>query len=143
MDKKKQIVNKKAKFDYELSDFIEAGIVLTGNEIKAIRNGRINLTGSHVRIMNGEAFWLGGILNTVVGDHQRTRKLLLHKAQLQSLAGKTQEKGLTIVPVKLYLKKGRAKIELGIGKGMKKYDKREVLKKKDRDREAMREVKQF
>lgn len=128
-------LNKKAGFNYELKDDLEAGLVLTGPEIKAIRNGKINLTGSHIRIINGEAFLLGGQIQITGGDISRTRKLLLHKTQIARLAGQTNEKGLAIVPIKIYLKKGRAKVLIALGKGKKLWDKRESLKKKDLDRE--------
>ena len=134
---KKEFLNKKAGFDYEISDSLEAGIVLTGLEIKAIRTGRANITGSHIRILNGEAFWLGGEFN-LDGDKQRTKKLLLHREELDRLVGKSKENGLSIIPQKLYLKKGRAKLLIGVGKGKKLYDKREVIKKRDLDREAGR-----
>ena len=136
----REYFNKKAQFDYELSDFVEAGIVLLGEEIKAIRAGRVNISGSHIRIMHGEVYWIGGDFN-LAGDGQRTRKLLLHKNQIQSLVGKTMEKGMTLIPLKLYLKKGRAKLEIGLGKGRKNFDKRELLRRRDLDREAARSIK--
>ena len=138
----REYFNKKAQFDYELSDFVEAGIVLLGEEIKAIRSGRVNISGSHIRIMHGEVYWIGGDFN-LAGDGQRTRKLLLHKNQIQSLVGKTMEKGMTLIPLKLYLKKGRAKLEIGLGKGRKNFDKRDLLKKRDQERDAAQRVKQF
>jgi len=134
----RETYNKKARHDYEIIDSIEAGIVLTGEEIKAFRAGRVNMTSSYAKIINGEVFWIGGMINGIAGDTQRTRKLLLNKDQIRSLIGKTQEKGLALLPLKIYLKKGRAKMELGLGRGMKKYDKRELLKKKDQAREAQR-----
>jgi len=139
-EKKKDIsiANKKAYFDYDILETIEAGIVLMGLEIKAIRSGRINISGSYVKIMNGEAFWLGGELNVLEGDRQRTRKLLLHQKEMKRLMGKSQEEGLTILPLKIYLRRGRAKLLIGIGKGLKKYDKREKIKKRDTEREAAR-----
>ena len=108
---------------------------LTSEEIKAIRAGKVDMSSSYAKIINGEIFWLGGSINAESGDRQRTRKLLLHKEQIQKLFGKTQEKGLTLIPLKLYLTRGKAKIELGLGRGMKKYEKREVLKKKDTKRD--------
>lgn len=133
------ISNKKAFFDYQILENYEAGIVLTGNEIKAIREGRINITGSYVKLINGEVYWLGGDFN-IPEDNQRTRKLLLHEDEIKRLAGKSSEDGLTIIPLKLYLKRGKAKLEIGVGKGLKKYDKRDKLKKRDTDREAARRV---
>lgn len=141
--KKIESFNKKARFDYEIVDSFEAGIVLNGDEIKAIRKGQINLTGSYVKILNGELYWVGGEINVLQGDRQRTRKLLMHKSEIGKLAGKTVEEGLTLIPLKLYMKSGRAKIEVGLGRGMKKYDKRAVLKKKEQSREVEREIKQF
>ncbi|MEI6498885.1 MAG: SsrA-binding protein SmpB [bacterium] len=130
-----QFFNKKARFDYHIDDVFEAGLVLTGQEIKAIRNGRVNLTGSYVKILNSEIFWLGGELSAENVENQRTRKLLLHRSEISKLIGKTNEKGLSLIPLKLYVKKGKAKLEVGIGIGLKKYDKREISKKKDQQRE--------
>lgn len=133
----KEYFNKKARFDYKIEDSFEVGIVLTGDEIKAIRNGRVNITGSYAKIMSGELFWIGANFE-VAKDKQRTKKLLVHREQLNKLIGKVSEQGYSLLPLKLYFKKGRAKLELGVGKGMKKYDKRELLKKKDIDRETAR-----
>ena len=140
---KKEFYNKKARFDYQILDSFEAGLVLTGSEIKEIRNGRVNLTGSYVRVLNQEVFWIGGIINVKEGDIQRTRKLLLHKEQIEKLIGKTQEKGLALIPLKLYLKRGKAKLEVGLGKGMKKYEKRDLIKKRDIERELDQKVKNY
>ncbi|PIS07741.1 SsrA-binding protein [Candidatus Berkelbacteria bacterium CG10_big_fil_rev_8_21_14_0_10_43_13] len=134
------ISNKKAYFDYQILDSIEAGIALVGLEIKALRAKKVSITGSYVKIINGEVFWLGGNFDVLDGDRQRTRKLLLHSAEIDKLIGKSQEKGLALVPLKLYMKRGRAKLEVGICKGLKKYDKREVMKKKDLDRDAGRAI---
>lgn len=137
---KTEIFNKKARFDYDISESLETGIVLTGEEIKAIRSGRVSLAASYAKIINGEVYWLGGnFLGVSVPD--RTKKLLLHKDQIKRLIGKTQEEGMTLIPIKLYLKKGKAKIELGLGRGKKKYDKRETLKKRDQKREIDRRLK--
>lgn len=138
---KKEFFNKKARFDYEITDSLEAGIVLSSDEIKAIRNGRVDMTGSYAKIISGEVFWIGGNFNIAEGDRQRTRKLLLHKSEIDRLIGKSQEQGLTLLPLKMYLKRGRAKLELGIGKGLKKYDKRQKLKEKDQQREIDRRIK--
>ncbi len=128
-------LNKKATFDYKITDVYEAGLSLVGEEIKAIRNGRINLTGSYIKIFNQEVFWVGGDISSEKVDARRTRKLLLNRSEIDKLIGKTQEKGLAVVPLKLHVKKGKAKLEIGVGIGLKKYDKREVLKKKDQKRE--------
>jgi len=133
--------NKKAHFEYQIIEEFEAGIVLTGLEIKAIRAGRVNLFGSYVKIMGGEAFWIGGSIEITDGDNQRSRKLLLHQKEIKRLIGKSQEEGLALVPTKLYMKKGRAKLLVGVGKGLKKHDKRDKIRKRDLDREAERSVK--
>lgn len=135
-NKKTEYFNKKARHDYEISESYEAGIVLTGKEIKTIRGGRLDITSSYVKIINGELFWLGAMINQEEGDRQRTRKLLVHKTEINRMFGKTQEKGLTLIPLKLYLKHGKAKLEVGIGRGLKKYDKREKIKKRDIERET-------
>jgi SsrA-binding protein len=137
----KEFYNKKARFDYEILESLEAGIVLTGPEIKAIRNGRVSLASSYAKIINGELFWLGGNFNLQEGDSQRTKKLLLHREQIKRLIGKSQEQGLAIVPLKLYLTRGKAKLEIAIARGKKKYDKRETIKKRDLEREMGRRVK--
>lgn len=129
--KKKEFFNKKARHEYSIADSLETGIVLTGLEIKAIRNGRVDMSSSYAKILNNEVFWIGGSINVDTGDPQRTRKLLLKKEQIRKLIGKTAEKGMTLVPLKLYLVRGKAKLELGVGKGMKIYEKRAVIKERD------------
>ena len=137
---KSEFYNKKARFDYEIGESLEAGIVLTGEEIKAIRSGRVSLANSYAKIINNEIFWLGGnFLGTSKPD--RTKKLLLHRDQIKRLIGKVSEGGMTLVPIKLYLKKGKAKMELGLGRGKKKYDKRETIKRREQEREAGRGAK--
>lgn len=135
------IENKKARFDYEIIDSFEAGIVLVGLEIKALREKKVGINGSYVKIIGGEVFWLGGNFDVKEGDRQRTRKLLLHGSEISKLIGKTSESGLTLIPLKIYLKHGRAKLEIGLARGKKKYDKRETIKKRDLDREASRSAK--
>ena len=134
------VTNRKARFDYDITDTFEAGIVLTGKEIKAIRAGKSKIEGSYVKIINAEAFWLGGTIQTLSSDNQRTRKLLLHENEIKTLIGKTQEQGMALIPLKLYLKRGRAKLELGLGKGMKKYDKRAKIKERDLARDIQRKI---
>ena len=129
--KKKEFFNRKARHEYSIADSFEAGIVLTGLEIKGIRNGRVDMSSSYAKIINNEVFWLGGSIDVDLGDSQRTRKLLLRKEQIKKLIGKVAEKGMTLVPLKLYITKGKAKLELGIGRGMKEYEKRSVLKERD------------
>ena len=137
----KSYLNKKARFDYAIEDSFEAGIVLNGQEIKSIRAGRVNMTSSYVKIIGGEMFWLGGDIKVSDGDNQRTRKLLVKKTQIKKLIGKTSEKGLTLIALKLYIVRGKAKLEVGIGKGKQKHDKREDLKKKDTKRDMQRNMK--
>lgn len=129
--------NPVARHDYEIIDTIEAGIVLTGTEIKSIRNGKVNLKDSYAAISNGEAYVYsmhispyeqGNIFNK---DPLRDRKLLLNKSEIYRLMGLIKQKGYTLVPISLYFKNSIVKMELGIGKGKKLYDKREDLKKKD------------
>jgi len=139
--KKREFFNKKIRHEYEILDSFEVGIALTGVEIKAVRSGRVDMTSSYAKIMNSEVLWLGGNINVESGERQRTRKLLLHKDQIKKLVGKTSEKGLSLLPLKLYFKKGRLKMELGVGRGLKKYEKREKLKRKDIEREIATSIK--
>jgi len=139
--KSKNLINRKAKFEYTFVETLEAGIVLTGEEIKAVRANQLQLAGSHIKIIGGEAWWVGGIISVATGDQQRTRKLLLHSEEINRLIGKSEEKGLTIVPTKLYLKHGRAKLEIALARGKKLHDKREISKKRDIERETRRNFK--
>lgn len=141
-----EIKNKKALFDYTIEDTYEAGIVLTGTEIKSIRDGKANLKDSYAIIKNGEVFLLnmhishydkGNIFNH---EETRTRKLLLNKREILKIRDKIEIKGYTLVPIKLYFSKNKAKILLGIGKGKKVYDKRESLKAKDINREIKKNL---
>ena len=137
-------VNRKAYHDYHVLEHIEAGLVLTGTEIKSIRDGRVNIRGAYAK-PQGEELWLvdahiatyhaGGISNH---DPARPRKLLLHKDQMTSLIGNVRQKGLTIVPLRLYIKKHVAKVELGLVRGKREYDKRRAIIDRDKDREAQR-----
>ncbi|TFE03852.1 SsrA-binding protein SmpB [Jeotgalibacillus salarius] len=139
--------NKKARHDYFIEETFEAGIVLQGTEIKSIRRGRVNLKDSFARISNGEVFLNNAHIspyeegNRYNHDPLRERKLLLHKQQINKLIGLTKQQGYSVVPLKMYLKDGYAKVLIGIGKGKKKYDKRETLKKKDAQREVARALK--
>ncbi|MDX8360659.1 MULTISPECIES: SsrA-binding protein SmpB [Bacillaceae] len=136
--------NKKAYHDYFIEETYETGIVLQGTEIKSIRAGRVNLKDAFARVQNGEVFLHNMHVspyeqgNRYNHDPLRTRKLLLHKKEISKLIGYTKENGYAIVPLKLYLKNGFAKVLLGLGKGKKKYDKREDLKKKEAKREVER-----
>lgn len=136
-------VNKKAYREFQILEKYEAGIVLTGLEIKAIRAGKVNLQGSFARILTDlktgrPELWVVNSHISAGEDPTRSRKLLMHKREISKLIGKTQIKGLTLVPLRLYLKKGKAKLELGLGKGLKIYDKRELLKKKEVERRLKR-----
>lgn len=142
-----EILNKKARFDYEVIDSFEVGIVLKGTEIKSIRDGKANIKDSYGIIRKGEVILLnmhiskykeGNIFNH---EETRSRKLLMHKKDIIKLENKVNEQGLTLVPLKLYFKKGKAKIELGLAKGKKTYDKREAIKKRELDREISRNYK--
>lgn len=140
--------NPKARHDYNISDTFEAGIELTGTEIKSVRAGKINLKDGFARVRNGE-IWLENVHispyeqgNQFNHDPLRNRKLLLHKKEIGKLAGIAQDKGITIVPLKVYLKHGFAKVLIGVGQGKKLYDKRETLKRKEQDREMARAMKQ-
>jgi SsrA-binding protein len=140
--------NRAAAHNYHLLDRFEAGLVLTGTETKSIRAGQVNLKDSFAQIRNGEA-WL---VNCHVSPYEygnrenhdplRTRKLLLHAQEIRKLTGKVEEKGLTLIPTKVYLKKGRIKCEIALAKGKKLYDKRETLRRKEADREAQKAMKQ-
>lgn len=140
--------NKKAHIEYEFLEKFEAGIVLTGQEIKAIRAGRVNLNGTFCRIQNGprknsagEA-WVLNMHIASASEPERSRKLLLHKSQILELLGKTQQKGYSIIPLSLYLKKGKVKVEIALAKGKKIYDHREDIRKKDLNRQAARDLKE-
>jgi SsrA-binding protein len=134
--------NKKAFHDYFIMEKYEAGISLLGTEVKAIREGRLNLKDSYALVQAGEAFLFNCHIspyshgNRENHEPTRTRKLLLHQKEIKKLIGKTQEKGLTLVPLRVYLKRGKIKIELGVARGKKRIDKRETERRKEADREA-------
>lgn len=137
-------VNKKANFDYAIEETIEAGIVLKGTEIKSIRKGKVQLRDAFILIRNNEA-WLSNMHispyeqgNIHNHDPVRVRKLLLHKKQIASLAGTMKEQGYSIIPLKMYIKNGFAKVLIGVGKGKKLYDKRQDLKEKEHKRDMQR-----
>lgn len=137
--------NRKAFHDYSIVDTFEAGIVLTGTEVKSLRAQGCSLVDGFVRLKGGEA-WLVNVQiphyghGTFFSQHEprRDRKLLLHAREIQRLVGKLQEKGLTLVPLRAYFKKGRAKVELGLARGKKSHDKREAIKKREAQREMAR-----
>ncbi len=133
--------NKKATYDYEILEQYECGMVLEGWEAKAIGNKSCSITGAYCSIVNNEAFLIGATIGSAPNDITRTRKLLLHKHELNKLIGKVKEKGLTLVPMSVYNNKGKFKLQMGLGKGKKEYDKRETVKKRDAELEARRIVK--
>ncbi|MFN3740917.1 MAG: SsrA-binding protein SmpB, partial [Thermodesulfovibrionales bacterium] len=134
--------NKKAYHDYFIEETFEAGLVLLGTEVKALREGRANLKDSYVIIKNNEAFLLnchiGHYSHGNITNHEplRTRKLLLHKREIERLRGKSQQRGYTIIPLKIYFRNNRAKLELGLARGKRLFEKREAIK----EREAKREI---
>lgn len=140
-------INKKANYDYKISDKFEAGLVLTGQEVKSAKQGNISLKGSYVILKNNEAWLLNAHVTPYKSagplpdyDPTRSRKLLLKKSELKSLIGKSREKGLTLIPIRVYNKKGLVKLEFAIGRGKKKYDRREEIKKKEVDRKIQRAI---
>lgn len=143
------IYNRKAKFDYFIEDEYEAGIVLTGTEIKSVRNGSCNIKDCYGIIKNNEVF----LLNMFIGQYKegnifnheetRSRKLLLHKKEIKKIAQAVEVQGLTLVPIKLYFKDNKLKVLLGICRGKKMYDKRETIKERDLKREVAKNLKNF
>jgi SsrA-binding protein len=137
-------VNRRATHDYHIDDRVEAGLQLTGTEIKSIREGRINLREGYARIQNGEA-WLANVHiapyehgNRYNHEPLRERKLLLHRQEIAELVGKVRQRGYTLIPLQVYLKHGKAKVELGLARGKREYDKRESIAKRDAEREIAR-----
>lgn len=139
-------VNKKARHLYELSDFLEAGIELTGPEVKSIRQGKVNFIDSYVDFRKGEAWLISLHVSPYANagyapqEPARQRRLLLHAREIARLAAQTAQKGLTVVPVRLYFKSGRIKVEIALGRGKKLHDHRESLKKQAAERDAQREM---
>ena len=139
--------NRKAFHDYHILDTWEAGMVLLGTEVKSIREGRVNLRDSFARVEKGE-LWLYNV-NISSYSHRgyadqeplRQRKLLMHREEIRKLIGKTTEKGMTLVPLRMYFKKGRVKVAIGLAKGKKDYDKRETIKRRETERETRAAVK--
>jgi len=141
-----EILNRKARYDYEIHDTYEVGIVLTGNEIKSVRKGSVNLKDSYIIIKNSEAY----ILNMHITNYDkavfkeeetRTRKLLLHKDEIIKINDKISIKGFTLVPLRLYFKNGKAKLEIGVAKGKHTYDKKESIKEGDIKRDTDKALK--
>ncbi len=139
--------NRKAYHDYHIQETHEAGISLLGTEVKSLREGRANLKEGYVLIKDGEAFLLNCHISPYSHGNQlnheplRTRKLLLHKNEITKLWGSVSQKGLTLVPLKIYFKHGKAKVEIGLAKGKRQYEKRDTIKKKEADREIERHMK--
>jgi SsrA-binding protein len=139
--------NRKAHHDYHVLETFEAGLVLLGTEVKAIREGRVNLRDSFARVEDGEVFVYNVNISPYshrgYADHEplRRRKLLLHRTEIRKLIGKTVEKGMTLVPLRLYFKNGRVKVAVCLAKGKKEYDKRETIKRREADRETRAAVK--
>lgn len=147
-DLKVLATNRKAYHDYFIEETYEAGVALTGTEIKSVRVGSLNLRDSYAQVRNGE-LWLMNVhiapyepASRENADPYRERKLLMHRKEILRLASRAQEKGLTLVPVRAYLKKNRAKIEVGLARGKKLYDKRDSIAKRDSEREMRRAVKE-
>lgn len=141
-----EIKNRKANFDFFIEETYECGIVLTGTEIKSIRKGSANLKDSYARVKNGEVFLINMFIGTYEEgnrfnhDERRERKLLLNKKEIYKIRDKIEKDGYSLVPVKLYLKNGRAKILLGIARGKKLYDKRQSIKEKDIKRDTQKTI---
>ncbi len=136
--------NRKAHFNFEIDDTLEAGIALLGSEVKSLRQGRANLSDSYAKFRDGELFLVDAHIspydyaNRENHDPLRERKLLLHKRELKKLHGKVTERGFSLVPLKLYFKRGKVKVDLALAKGKKSFDKREAIKKKEQRREMER-----
>ena len=140
-------INRRARHEYDIKETLEAGLVLTGSEIKSVRAGKVNLTEAYVQVKEGEAWLLdmhisaymhGGYANH---DPKRPRKLLLHRDEILRLSAQVAQKGYTIVPLRLYLKRGKAKVEIALVKGRKLYDKRQAIAERDAEREVGRALK--
>jgi len=141
-------VNRRAKYDYNILETFEAGLALKGREVKSIKIGHLSLKGAYISIKNNQAYLLNAYISPFQPknmskdyDPERARKLLLHKKEIQHLIGKSNERGLTLVPIKVYTKRSRIKLEFGIGRGKKKIDKRQSIKKRESKREIERNLK--
>jgi SsrA-binding protein len=139
--------NKKAYFDYEVLEKFEAGLALLGQEVKSLRTRHVNLAGSYVVLRNQELFWIGANISPYQPKNspanynpERDRKLLLRKEEIKALLGRTKEKGLTLIPLKVYTKNAKIKLEFGLARGKRKADKREAIKKRDIQQDIEREL---
>ncbi len=140
--------NEKARFDYEILETLEAGMVLTGQEVKSVKRGSASIKGAYVKILGGEGWLLGATIPPYQAgnvppdfDSRKNRKLLLKKSEIKHLIGKTQQKGLTLIPLRVYAKNGKIKLEFGLARGKKMADKRELIRKREIEREIERELK--
>jgi SsrA-binding protein len=139
--------NRKAHFNFEIEETFEAGIALLGSEVKSLRNGKANLSDAYAKFIGGEVFLVDAHISPYEQasrqnhDPLRNRKLLLHKREIRKLFGKVSERGFSLIPLKLYFKNGKVKVEMALARGKKVYDKREAIKKKDQRRELERMVK--
>jgi SsrA-binding protein len=146
-DEKNVTVNRKARYEYSILQTYEAGIVLQGTEVKALREGKANLVDSYGQLNNNEIWLIGAHISEYtqgnINNHDpvRTRKLLMNRSEIRKLIGKVKEKGLTLVPLRIYFKKGRVKVEIALAKGKKVYDKRETIAKRDFNRDQERKIK--
>lgn len=146
-EEKNITVNRKARHEYHILQTYEAGIVLVGTEVKSLREGKANLVDSYAKIKNGEVWLVSAHISEYrqgnINNHNptRDRKLLLNKSEIRKLIGKTKEKGLTLIPLRMYFKNGRVKVELALAKGKKSYDKRDAIAKRDFQREQERKIK--
>ena len=138
--------NRRARFEYEILDTWEAGLALLGPEVKALRTGKANLSDAYATVRRGEAFLVNAHISPYEkagrdnADPRRERKLLLHRREIARLQGAVAEKGLTLVPLKLYFKNGRAKVQIGLARGKRKYDKRQTIRRREEEREIQRGV---
>jgi len=142
------VENKKAYFNYQILKKFEAGISLIGQEVKSLKTRGVSLAGSYVIVKNGDIFWIGAKIppyqpKNAPTDYNplRSRRLLLKKTEIKFLIGKAKQKGLTLIPLKVYIIKGKIKLEFGIAKGLKKFDKREIIKKREAEKEIQRLLK--
>jgi len=146
-EEKNVTVNRKARYEYEILQVYEAGIVLQGTEVKALREGKANLVDSYGLLKENELWLMGAHISEYsqgnINNHDpvRTRKLLLNRSEIRKLIGKVKEKGLTLVPLRIYFKKGRVKIEIALAKGKKVHDKRDTIAKRDFNRDQERRIK--
>ena len=151
MDEKIKVIvtNRKARYDYEIIDNIEAGLVLLGSETKSLREGKANISDAYARIKKGEVWLIGMHISPYKQaafqnhDPLRERKLLLNKKEIKKIFRRVEEKGVTLVPLKLYFKNNWAKVDLGVARGKRKYDKKEAISRRDAERDLQREQKKY